>query len=92
MKGNLKIVGTNNGVDRLKDANGEAVLTYKYHKNYVLEFQNETFFLEILDFIVGDDFIEFSAWIGDKDKNFGRIAFQFEPKISRDDNIPSDSL
>lgn len=81
MKGQIKIVGTNNGVDRLKDAVGECELNHKFHKNYTLQFQNETFFVELLDFIILDDFIEYSAWIGDKDNNFGRVAFQFTPQI-----------
>lgn len=79
MKGYLKVVGTNEGTKRLEKATGQAELTYQYHKNYSLEFNNETFFVELLDFIIADTFIEFSGWIGDKDHKFGRIAFQFEP-------------
>jgi len=82
MKGYLTIVGTNEGTKRLKDATGSAELTYKYHKNYSLKFQNEEFFVELLDFVVLDKFIEFSAWIGDKNHQFGRVAFQFEPNNS----------
>ena len=79
MKGYVKIVGTNDGSKKLENASGYGTLSYKYHKNYSLEFQNETFFVELLDFVVLDEFIEFSAWIGDKDHQYGRVAFQFEP-------------
>lgn len=79
MKGYLKVVGTNKGCERLMDASGESELVYKYHKNYELKFNNESFLLEILDFLITDEFIEFSAWIGDKNLEYGKIAFQFEP-------------
>lgn len=79
MKGYLRIVGTNEGTERLKDSSGQAELIHQYHKNYSLKFQNEDFFVELLDFIVLDKFIEYSAWLGDKDHKYGRIAFQFEP-------------
>lgn len=79
MKGYIKIVGTNDGSERLKGCSGQGELTYQYHKNYLLKFQNEDFFVELLDFIVSDKVIEFSAWIGDKEHKYGRVAFQFEP-------------
>ena len=79
MKGYIRIVGTNEGTSRLKDASGYAELTHQYHRNYLLEFQNEKFFVELLDYIILDKFIEYSAWLGDKDHQYGRIAFQFEP-------------
>jgi len=82
MKGYLKIVGTNEGTQRLKDASGQAELEYKYHKNYSLKFQNEEFFVELLDFIISETNIEFSAWLGDKNHQYGRIAFQFEPQTN----------
>ena len=63
-----------------KKATGYGAVTYKYHKNYSLEFQNETFRRTCLDFIVAEDCIEFSGWLGDKEHKYGRIAFQFEPK------------
>jgi len=83
MKGYITVVGVNDGCKRLDKATGYGTLTNKYHKNYLLEFKNEEFFLEILDFIVCDNFIEFSAWIGDKDHNYGRFAFQLEPEIKK---------
>ena len=79
MKGHIKIVGTNDGCARLKDKSGEGELVYQYHKNYIFKFENEEFFVELLDFIVAETFIEFSAWIGDKEHQYGRIAFQFTP-------------
>jgi len=80
MKGNIKIVGVNQGTERLKDADGQGELIHQYHKNYSLKFKNEEFFVELLDFIVLDEIIEYSAWLGDKDHKFGRIAFQFKPE------------
>ena len=41
--------------------------------------EHETFFVELLDFIVAEKTIEFSGWLGDKEHQYGRIAFQFEP-------------
>ena len=79
MKGHIKIVGTNDGCDRLKDKSGDGELIYQYHKNYVLNFQNEDFFIELQDFIILGDIMEYSAWIGDKNHQYGRIAFQFKP-------------
>ena len=79
MKGYVKIVGTNDGCDRLSDLSGEGELIYQYHHNYSFKFNGEDFFLEIKDFIILEKLIEFSGWIGDKDHNYGRIAFQFEP-------------
>jgi hypothetical protein len=80
MKGYLKVVGTNDGCESLMDASGLSEINYKFHKNYELKFKNEIFFLEILEFIICDTFIEYSGWIGDKNHKYGRIAFQFEPK------------
>lgn len=79
MKGYITVVGVNDGTKRLEKATGYGTLTYQYHKNYSLEFQNETFFVELLDFIITENCIEFSGWVGDKEHNYGRIAFQFEP-------------
>ena len=79
MKGHLKVIGTNDGCKRLMDKSGEGELVYQFHKNYTLKFQNEQFFVELIEFIVGETFIEFSAWIGDKEHQYGRIAFQFTP-------------
>jgi hypothetical protein len=79
MKGFLKIVGTNAGCKRLDKKSGEAELVHEYHKRYILNFENEEFFIEILDFIVLDDIIEYSAWLGDKNNEYGRVAFQFKP-------------
>ncbi len=79
MKGYIKIVGVNDGSTRLKDASGQGELVYQFHKNYTLKFQNEEFFVELLDFIIEEKVIEFSAWIGDKEHQYGRVAFQFEP-------------
>ena len=79
MKGNIKVVGTNKGMNRLAKLSGEAQITHKFHQLYLIKFQNEVFNAEINKFIIGDDCMEFEAWIGGEDKNYGKIAFQFTP-------------
>ena len=79
MKGHVKVVGTNNGSRRLENASGPGTLTHIAKRIYYLEFQNETFYVDMVEFLILEEFIEFSAWIGSHHSDGGKIAVQFTP-------------
>jgi hypothetical protein len=82
MNGKIKILGTNQALDKFKDFEGEGSLLSVDKEHHCLMLGEEKLFYQIYRTIHAEDHIEYEGWCSDKNSNVGRIGIKFTPKTA----------
>lgn len=80
MKGQIKVLGTNEALSKFESFEGEGSLLSLDGQHHCLFLGDEKLFYQIYRSIIAEDHIEYEGWCGDADSNVGRVGIKFIPK------------
>lgn len=83
MKGQIKVLGTNEALSDLEGFEGEGSLVSLDSEHHCLFLGDEKFFYQIYKSIITEDHIEYEGWCGDAGSNVGRVGIKFTPQNAR---------
>jgi hypothetical protein len=79
MKGQIKVLGTNQTLDKFKDFEGEGSLLSVDKDHHCLMLGEEKLFYQIYRTIHAENHIEYEGWCADEESNVGRMGLKFTP-------------
>jgi hypothetical protein len=82
MKGQIKVLGTNQALNVFADFEGEGSLTSVDKEHHCLMLGEEKLFYQIYRTIHAEDHIEYEGWCASEDMNVGRMGIKFVPKTA----------
>ena len=82
MKGQIKVLGTNESLKKFEDFEGEGSLLSVDQDHHCLMLGEEKLFYQIYRTVHAEESVQYEGWCADKDSNAGRMGIDFKPKIT----------
>lgn len=82
MKGQIKVLGTNEALKRYENFQEEGSLLSLDREHHCLMLGEDKLFYQVYRTIHAENHIEYEGWCADSDSNVGKMGIKFIPKIA----------
>lgn len=83
MKGQIKVLGTNQALEKFKDFDAEGSIVSIDEDHYCLSLGEEKLFYQIYKSIIAENHMEYEGWCATEDQSVGRMGIKFIPQQSQ---------